>query len=145
MSESGGSGTVGLSLVEFLADLRSDLVKARASAVQAAMGAVATDEPPLMFELGEVEVTLEVAHTATTTVTGKAEAEAKFWVLASAKAGGEASREWARSGTQTLTLKLSPSFHDLVDDGTGKKTLQRRKPEISGKADQSEVPPPRTQ
>ena len=143
MSESDGSGTAGLSLVEFLEYLRSDLLKARASAVQAAMDAQAAGGSPLMFGLEEVEVTLEVAHTTTSTVTGKAEAEAKFWVFASAKAGGEASRGWARSGTQTLTLKLSPSFLEPVDDGTGKQTLQRRKPEISGEADPGEIPPPR--
>jgi hypothetical protein len=133
-----------MSLVAFLADLRSDLVAARASAVQAAMDAQLRGEPPLMFELGEVSVTLEVAHTTSTAVTGKVEAEAKFWVLTSAKVGVEAKGEMSQTGTQTLTLTLTPSFHDeMVDDGTGKKELRRRKPEIGGTLDRDEqLPPP---
>lgn len=134
--------SAGISLVAFLADLRSDLVTARASAVRAAVDAQGRGESPLMFELGEVSVTLEVAHSTSSVVSGNVAAEAKFWVLASAKAGGEASREWSRSNTQTLTLTLTPSFHDVVDDGTGKKVLQRRTPEVhDDDVDPDEHPP----
>jgi hypothetical protein len=109
-----------VSLVEFLADLRSDLVLARERAVEDAVSSVGAGQSALWLEVGEVTVTLEVARTGKVSATGSVEAEAKFWIFASAKATGEVGGERSRTGTQTVTLTLKPRFDTVVknDDGT---------------------------
>jgi hypothetical protein len=117
-----------MSLVQFLSDLRADLAAARARAVQEAAEQLSSDRRALWFELGEVSVSLEVAHTNTVSGEVSAEVEGKFWVFGSAKAGAKAGGESARSGTQTLTLALKPWFQELKHDSDGNTTVVSSQP-----------------
>ena len=114
----------GLSLVRFLADLRADLALARKHAVEDAVASLAEDKAALWFEVDEAEVTLEVARTGSVSGTVSTEAEGKFLVFASVKAGGEIGGERSRTGTQTLTLTLKPRFDQVVNNEDGTTTIK---------------------
>jgi hypothetical protein len=126
-----------MSLVEFLADLRSDLVLARERAVEDAVRSVSTGDSALWLEVDDVSVTLEVVHTDSTSVKASAGAEGKFWIFASAKATTEVGGEKSRTGTQTLTLTLKPRFDRVVKNSDGTTTIESTKVNIAGKTDES--------
>src|SRR4051794_11221622 len=130
-----------MSLVSFLADLRSDLALARERAVADAMNRVTVGQSALWFEVDEVTLTLEVAHTGM--VSGKATAEtvAKFWVFTSAKAGGEIAGERSRTGTQTLTLTLKPRLDEVVKNPDGTTTIKHTGVFITGQLEEGEQDP----
>jgi len=132
-----GPGMAEMSLVRFLADLRSDLVLARERAVEDAVRNVGASDSALWLEVDEVSVTLEVAHTGTASAKATAEAEAKFWIFASAKATAEVGGEKSRTGTQTLTLTLKPRFDRVVKNPDGTTTIESTKVNIARESDES--------
>ena len=102
----------GLGLVEFLADLRSELEEAQKRTPPA------SSEGVLRLGVDEVTVTLEVAHVATTSGEVAGKVTGKFWVFGSAEASAKGGHERQRSGTQTLTLTLKPRMETtMVDEG----------------------------
>jgi hypothetical protein len=131
----------GLSLVGFLADLRSDLVLARQRAVSDAVANVADGGAALWLEVDEVTVTLEVEHAGK--VSGKATAgvEGSFWVFAKATAGGEVAGESSQTGTQTLTLTLKPRFDEVVTNPDGTTTIKSTGVNIEGALTEGEQSP----
>lgn len=97
-------GVERLGLVQFLADLRSELTEAQ----NRTAGPLA--EGVLRLGVEEVTVTLEVEHVSTTSAGASAKVEGKFWVFGSASASAKAGHESQRSGTQTLTLRFNPQW-----------------------------------
>lgn len=103
-----------LRLADVVRDLRSELYDAMQS----------SEDEPLQFELGDIELELSVGVSREAGVGGKV----RFWVI---ELGGE--RKSGGSTTQRLTLKLSPR---LIATG--------RPPTISGDAFPSEGTGPRS-
>jgi hypothetical protein len=132
----------GVSLVEFLGDLRADLVMARQRAVEDAARQVAANGAALWLEVGEATVTVEVARTGKVSGEASAEVEGKFWVFGSAKAGAKVGAETSRTGTQTLTLTLKPRFERLVKGENGRWASHSSTVEIDGELDPGEQLPP---
>jgi hypothetical protein len=128
-----GSGA-GLGLVEFLADLRSDL--------EAARDAAAAQGGDLRLGVEEVTVTLEVAHERTTSGELGGKVTGKFWVFGSAEAAGKAGREARRSGTQTLTLTLKPRVETTTVDEQGRTTTVQAGLDVHGRVGAGEQQPP---
>lgn len=120
-----------LGLAEFLEDLRAELGRAQANAVN----------EPLKLGVDKVEVTLEVATTLERAVEGDARVKAKFWVLASAEAGGKGSVTSERTRTQTLTLTLTPALEETTTGSDGATTMVRRGLDVAGPLEPGEENP----
>lgn len=114
-----GIHVVATSLVQFLADLRSDLAQARDRAVEDAVNGLASDGAALWLQVEEVTVTLEVTHSRASHANVSAESQAKFWVFASVKGAAEGGHEGSRTSTQTLTLTLRPRLDRVVTGSDG--------------------------
>jgi hypothetical protein len=133
----------GLSLVDFLADLRRDLVLARQQAVTDAVARVAAGGDALWLDVGQVTVTVQVEHSGKVSGEASGEVEGKFWVFGSAKAGAKVGGEASRTGTQTLTLTLKPRLESVIKDSEGRSVVQSMSLAVEGDLDPREqLPPP---
>jgi hypothetical protein len=133
-----------LGLVEFLADLRSDLAAAQAQALVRAEEARTAGDPVLWLGIGQVTVEVEVAHERAVSGETSGKVGGKFWVFASAEASVTAGGEWKRGNTQRLTLTLTPRVETTaVDPQTGQRTIATWGVDVQDKlAPDEQLPPP---
>lgn len=111
-----------LGLADFISELRGELAEASRRA----------EGETLRLEVGEVEISLDVGVTLTTTGEASAKASAKFWVFASAEGSVKGGRSSERMSTQTLTLKLTPQTVEVVRDAEGNETIRTRRLDVGG-------------
>jgi len=123
-----------LGLVDFLADLREELGAAQQRALDTG--------GDLRLGVEEVTVTLEVAHVKTLSGEVSTKAKAKFWVFASAEAGGKGALKRQRTGTQTLTLTLRPRLEYESTDEQGRRTTTSRGLDVTDSLGAHEEKPP---
>lgn len=136
----------GLGLVEFLADLRSDLQQAQTQARTQAESQTQTGDGGGVLWLGleEVTVTVEVVHEQTVSGETAGKVGGKFWVFASAEASVKAGGGTKRSGTQTLTLTLKPRVDTTMTDAQGQAATMSRGVDVDGQlATGEQLPPPK--
>ena len=111
-----------LGLADFISELRAELAEASRRA----------EGETLRLAVGEVQISLEVGVTLTTTGEASAKASAKFWVFASAGGSITGGRASERMSTQTLTLKLIPQTVEVVRDTEGNEITRKRSLDVGG-------------
>jgi hypothetical protein len=133
-----------LGLVEFLADLRSDLQQAQTQARTQAQSQpqAGSGDGVLWLGLEEVTVTVEVVHERTLSGETAGKVSGKFWVFASAEASVKAGGATKRAGTQTLTLTLKPRVDTTVTDAQGRTVTTSRGVDVGGQLATGEQLPP---